>query len=332
VSGSPWRSRRWPGAIVLACIAAVTLAAQDVTLPDKPDSVKFAVMGDMGTGEPAQFEVAKEMLEYHAKFPFTFVILVGDNVYGSQNLAKKFEQPYQGLLDAKVQFYASLGNHDDQNERFYKNFNMNGDRYYTFKKGNARFFALDSNYMDKDQVAWLEKQLAASGSDWKIAFFHHPLYSTGGTHGPSLDLRAVLEPIFVKYDVSVVFAGHEHFYERIKPQHGIEYFISGAGGQLRPGDIHRQDPMAVGFDQDRSFMLAEIVGNEMSFQAVSRTGKTVDKGTIVQLNTHPGSDVVTTPPGKAPGSQPSKAAPPQASPIPTSGVGAAPGPQGASKP
>jgi predicted phosphodiesterase len=324
-------SRRLLAAIVLACAAAAVLAGQEVTLPNRPDSVKFAVIGDMGTGDVPQFEVAKEMLAYHAAFPFAFVITVGDNVYGSQNLATKFEKPYQGLLDAKVQFYAALGNHDDQNERFYKNFNMNGQRYYTFKKGNARFFALDSNYMDKDQIAWLEKELAASGSDWKIAYFHHPLYSTGGTHGPSLDLRAVLEPLFIKYDVSVVFAGHEHFYERMKPQHGIQYFISGAGGQLRRGDIHRQDPMAVGFDQDRSFMLAEIAGKEMSFEAVSRTGKSVDKGTIVQLDTHPGTNVVTTPPGKAPGTQPSKAAPPEDVPAATTGTGA-PAAQGASTP
>ena len=75
------------------------------------------------------------------------------------------------MLDAGVKFYAALGNHDNPNERFYKGFNMNGERFYTFKpKAGVRIFALDSNYMDPKQLEWLEKELAASGSDWKICF------------------------------------------------------------------------------------------------------------------------------------------------------------------
>ena len=280
-------------AIAVACCLTAAAAAQELALPLQPGSVKFAVFGDMGTGDTPQLEVARQLVSYHDKFPFNFVIMLGDNIYGSQDLSKKFEQPYKALLDAKVTFYAALGNHDDQNERFYKPFNMGGKPYYTFKTNSVRFFALDSNYMDKAQLDWLEKELAASGSDWKIAFFHEPLYSTGKTHGPALDLRKLLEPLFIKYDVSVVFAGHEHFYERLKPQQGIQYFISGAGGQLRPGDITRTDPMAVGFDQDQSFMLVEIVGQQLFFQAISRGGKTVDRGTITQLETH---KVVASPP------------------------------------
>ena len=92
----------------------------------------------------------------------------------------------------------------------------------------------------------------------------------------------MLEPLFVKYGVNVVFAGHEHFYQRIKPQKGITHFVSGAGGQLRRGDIRRSDLTAVGFDADRSFMLVEIADKEMTFQAISRTGMTVDRGTILQ--------------------------------------------------
>lgn len=280
-------------AIAVACGLTAVAAAQEMVLPLQSGSVKFAVFGDMGTGDTPQFDVARQLASYHDKFPFTFVMMVGDNIYGSQDLAKKFEQPYKALLDAKVTFYAALGNHDDQNERFYKPFNMGGKSYFTFKMDTVRFFALDSNYMDKAQLDWLEKELAASGSDWKIAFFHHPLYSTGKTHGPSLDLRKLLEPLFIKYDVSVVFTGHEHFYERLKPQQGIQYFISGAGGQLRPGDITRKDPMDVGFDQDQSFMLVEVVGKQLFFQAISRGGKTVDRGTITQLEAH---KVVASPP------------------------------------
>lgn len=91
---------------------------------------------------------------------------------------------------------------------------------------------LDSNYLDPDQTRWLEKELAASGSDWKIPFFHHPLY-TSATRGPVVELRTVLEPLFVKYGVDVVLTGHEHIYERTKPQKGIHYFVAGGSAKLR---------------------------------------------------------------------------------------------------
>jgi predicted phosphodiesterase len=261
----------------------LSLRAQDLTLPVKSDSVRFAAIGDMGTGEPAQYEVAQRMLQLHQKFSFTFVIMLGDNIYGGNNpgdFEKKFELPYKPLLDAGVQFYAALGNHDDTNERFYKFFNMDGQQYYSFKKGNVRFFALDSNYLDPKQLSWLERELAKGGTDWKICYFHHPLYSSGSFHGSSTELRAVLEPVFLKYGVQVVFAGHDHVYERVKPQKGIYYFTEGASGELRAGNLKKTDLTAAGYDKDRSFLSVEISGDDLYFQAISRTGLTVDSGNI----------------------------------------------------
>jgi predicted phosphodiesterase len=238
----------------------------------------------MGTGDTAQYDIAKRMAEFRVKFPFDLVIMLGDNIYGSkrpEDLVKKFETPYKALLDAGVQFRAALGNHDDTNERFYKFFNMNEERYYSFKKGNVRFFVLDTNYMDPTQLAWLEKELSNNaGSDWKLCYFHHPLYSSGAFHGSSTELRLLLEPIFLKYGVHVVFAGHEHVYERVKPQKGIYYFTEGASGELRAGNLRPTDFKEAGFDRDCSFMLVEISGDELYFQVISRTGVTVDSGTI----------------------------------------------------
>jgi 3',5'-cyclic AMP phosphodiesterase CpdA len=134
--------------------------------------------------------------------------------------------------------------------------------------------------MKPQQLAWLEKELQNSGSDWKICYFHHPLYSSGAFHGPSTDLRLLLEPLFIKYGVQVVFAGHEHVYERVKPQKGIYYFTEGASGSLRQGNLRDKGQTAVGYDQDRSFMLVEIAGDELYFQTISRTGLTVDSGVI----------------------------------------------------
>jgi hypothetical protein len=262
----------------------VAAAHAGVSLPLKEGSVRFMVVGDTGTGSPKQYELGAVMLRYWQAFPFEFALMMGDNLYGSESAVdykKKFEDVYRPLLDRKVKFYATLGNHDESNERFYEYFNMNGEEYYNFKKGNVSFYSLNSNYMDKKQLQWLEGKLAADTSDWKIFFCHHPPYSSGGKHGSDKGLREVVEPLLMKYGVNAVFAGHEHFYERIKPQKGVYYFISGAGGKLRDGDVKENSPLTEkGFDKDLSFMLVEIAKDEMHFQVVSRTGETVDAGVL----------------------------------------------------
>jgi predicted MPP superfamily phosphohydrolase len=225
-------------------------SAAPIPLPNRDGTFKFAVLGDFGTGDRTQFELARQMADLRSRFKYDLVVLVGDNIYGSerpQDFRKKFEEPYKPLLDAGVKFYASLGNHDAREQRFYKLFNMDGKLYYTFSpRPDVRFFVLESTYPEPEQIQWVEKELAASGSDWKIAVFHHPLYSSGDRHGSDLRLRNVLEPLFVKYNVSVVLNGHDHFYERIKPQKGIAYFVVGSGGKLREGNIDRSTGLTAG--------------------------------------------------------------------------------------
>jgi Calcineurin-like phosphoesterase len=258
--------------------------AVSVSLPNKEGDLRFLVVGDTGTGTDHQRELAKIMLNYRQVFPFEFVLMLGDNMYGGEKAVDykmKFEDVYRPLLDQKVKFYAALGNHDESNQRFYEFFNMEGQEYYNFKKGDASFYALNSNYMDKKQIDWLKEKLAADTSAWKIAFFHHPPYSSGAAHGSDTKLREILEPLFLQHGVNVVFAGHEHFYERIKPQKGIYYFISGAGGKLREGNVNKGSPlMEKAYDRDMSFMLIEMNDQQMHFQVVSRTGETVDAGVI----------------------------------------------------
>ncbi len=272
---------------VLALAASCPWAgAQELTLPLKPHSVRFAAIGDMGTGNKRQYQTAAKMREWREKFPFEFVIMLGDNIYDGhtpQDFVKKFEKPYQPLLEAGVKFYATLGNHDKPNDRFYQPFNMNGQQYYTYKKGHVRFFALDTTYMNPQQLTWLEKELQNAGTDWIICYFHHALYSSAGFHGSATELRTLLEPLFVKYKVQAVFSGHDHVYERVKPQNGVQYFTEGASGALRAGDLKKSNLTAVGYDQDCSFMLVEIAGDELYFQTISRTGRTIDSGMVQRL-------------------------------------------------
>jgi len=271
-------------AVILALVGTPSLVgrAQRVTLPLTNDSTRFAVIGDTGTGDTPQYEIGRRLEEYRQRAHFTFTIMVGDNIYGSerpQDFKKKFEMPYKPLLDAGLAFYAALGNHDDPNQRFYKPFNMNGQRFYTFTKGNVDFFALDSNYMDRKQLDWFERAIKDSKSDWKMAYFHHPLYSSGAAHGSEADLRELLEPLFIKYGMDVVFAGHEHFYERVKPQKGIHYFTCGGSAKLRKGDLRKASELTEkGDDIENTFMIVEVANDVFNFQTVSRGGVTIDSG------------------------------------------------------
>jgi predicted phosphodiesterase len=264
-----------------------------LALPNKRGSVKFAVIGDSGRGDQAQHEVAQQMIAWREKFSYDLVLMLGDNIYDRhtpEDYAAKFEIPYRPLLERGVTFQAAIGNHDDPGQIHYEKFNMGGQRYYSFRRseisldglGGVRFFALDSRSLDPEQLDWLRQGLEASGSRWKLVFFHHPIYTSGRYAAAARSLRAALEPVLVEGDADVVLAGHEHFYERLRPQRGILYFISGAAGSIRRGDIRATGLTAKGFDTDYSFMLMEVSGDELFFQAISRAGETIDAGIVTK--------------------------------------------------
>jgi predicted phosphodiesterase len=272
-------------------------APGQIALPLKSGSVRFAVIGDSGRGDQSQNEVAQQMTAWRQKFPFEFVVMLGDNIYpphAPDDFEKKFETPYRALLDQGITFYAAIGNHDPETELTYSKFNMEGRRYYTFRRNErrlegltgagVRFFVLDSRSFDPSQLVWLRDELAHSGTDWKICYFHHPLYTSGRYTLTARFLRIALEPLLIEGQVDVVLTGHEHFYERMHPQRGIAYFISGGAGSLRKGDIDRPSSiMARGFDTDFHFMMMEVSGDTLYFQAISRTGETIDAGSLTRV-------------------------------------------------
>jgi hypothetical protein len=276
------RARAWSGALALV-VSASAAAAPHLGLPTRPDSVKFVVIGDFGTGDEESADIAARMSQLRSQFPFEFVITTGDNMLGSQDtpadFEEKFARPFALLLRAGVRFYASLGNHDAPSVMSYAPWNMHGQRYYTYARRHVRFVVLDSNRVEAAQLEWLEQVLRGAREPWKICYFHHPLYSNGGRHGPELELRVLLEPLLVRYGVHVVFSGHQHVYERLTPQKGVQYFVTGAGGQPT-GRIHRSGTTAASFGDDQSFMAVEVTGDRLHFRTVSRTGLVVDGGEI----------------------------------------------------
>jgi len=272
--------------LALTALAAAWPAATGLDA-GADEVVRFAVIGDNGTGKAPQYEVGVQLAAARASFPFQFVIMLGDNLYGSQRPADfvdKFERPYAPLLQAGVPFYAALGNHDQPGNRDYLLFNMTGERYYTFVKGPVRFLVFDTNLMDAAQLAWIEATLQAAPEPWKIAFFHHPLYSDGDRHGSNLELRPLVEPLLVRYGVNVVFSGHDHFYQRTEPQQGITYFVEGSSGQLRKGGVTPTAISATAFAEDQTFMLVQIAGDRFTFQTITRDGRVVDVGELPRVH------------------------------------------------
>ena len=279
-------------ALPLLWIPIIT-AAQDGS-GAKP-VITFAVIGDTGTGDEAQLAIARQMARHREKTPFEFVLLLGDNIYekGEQKDVKpRFEGPYKDLLDAGVKFYAALGNHDIikglEFQTNYPNFNMGGRRYYNFAKGPSEnnenlleFFALDSNEMTPDQLKWLDESLSASNARWKITFSHHSIYSSARMHSQYTKLRGMLEPLYVKYGVAVVFAGHSHCYERVKPQKGVYYFTEGASGEIKRKTLDRGGQyFAAGEDEKNSFLIVQASESEIKVEAIGADGSLIDSYTI----------------------------------------------------
>lgn len=254
-------------------------------MPRKGGSLRFAALGDTGTGQLAQRKVAETLWNFYSQDNrFKFILLLGDNLYAglerSADYRREFLDPYKQFLDGRVQFRAALGNHDLAGQVDFAPFSMGGKPYYSFKDHNVKFVALNSNTpTDPEQLQWLDEQF--KGEDgWRICFFHHPLYSSGTHGGEARQMRSLLEKDLVKNNVNVVFSGHEHFYERTKPQRGIVYFVNGGAAKLRIGDLRPQPFTDFGYDAENSFMILEIANDAMFYQAMGVSARTIDCGVL----------------------------------------------------
>ncbi len=244
--------------------------------------------------------------------PVRFVLTLGDNIYADVALRfaylrsgdldahweAKFFRPYREIL-REVPFLPTLGNHDGNGSEnrddlfvYLDNFFFPGNRparWYTFTWGTfAQFFALDSTdntetgppkpaYLPRgEESAWLARALSASTAAWKIPYLHHPVYNAGPRHGSSYnDLRHWVD-MFRKSNVRLVLSGHEHNfqYSDANATNGILYVVSGAGGELRTGDVRRNMNRAhiAGWAASREFLSVEIDGRQARIQPVSPDG------------------------------------------------------------
>ena len=227
--------------IVASITAALILAT---ALPGiAAATLRFLATADSGSGNANQRAVGQAMGRIQQQRPVDLVILAGDNIYPSGDVAllkPTFLRPYRELLQAGVPFHAVLGNHDirtNHGEDQLKEplFGMAG-RWYKLQRGPVDFFMIDTNVDAawQHQLPWLKKALASSVAPWKIVVGHHPLISSGFYGDDPNGLRR-LGPLFERYGVQVYINGHDHHYERSQPIRGTTYLVVGSGGAaLRP--------------------------------------------------------------------------------------------------
>ena len=202
----------------------------------------FSVVGDTRNGVDAHRRVVERLAQEVPDFVLGTGDMVDDGSQGEQ--WQQFFDIEHRLLRDNV-YYPAVGNHDrqgrgrtaDSYRAFFSVPDNGGDteRYYAFSYAAARFLVLDSNeysFALSDQTSWLERELIAARQDPAVhhvfVIMHHPPYSIS-VHGGSRDLRERWTPLFEKYQVSAVFSGHDHVYERAE-HNGIRYFVTGGGG------------------------------------------------------------------------------------------------------
>ncbi|MBD2447542.1 metallophosphoesterase [Nostoc sp. FACHB-152] len=255
--------------------------------PAKKDLLlRFVSVADTGTGAKGQYAVAEAMNFYHQQHPYDLVVLAGDNIYNNGEIEKigaVFERPYQALLKKGVKFQACLGNHDIRTDNGepqvkYPGFNMHGKRYYTFRRNQVQFFALDTNSNAdwKKQLPWLEQELSRSKTPWKVVFGHHPIYASG-VYGNNPEFIKIFTPLFQKYGVQLYINGHEHHYERTRSINGTTYLITGGGAGTRPVGRSEWTEYSA---SSLSFAAYEVYPDRIEVSAISTDKRVFDKGVI----------------------------------------------------
>jgi hypothetical protein len=276
-----------------------------LTAVDPADAWSFTVVGDTQRNPTVTGKVAKLMWDRRPHFVLHTGDVVDDGAARWQWTGDLFT-PCRELF-ARVPVLPCIGNHEKDHPFYYRYFALpKPEYYYSFRYGNAEFFALDTNTKrtadlrpDGEQYRWLDRALAASDAKWKICFHHHPAYSSdsddyGDTwKGPSTegDLRVrPLVQLYEKHHVDVVFNGHIHLYERSWPirdnkvdqKNGVVYITSGGGG----GRLEDFGPTPTFFKAecrvDYHFCYITVQNGTFTLKAFDHEGRLFDTFTLTK--------------------------------------------------
>ncbi len=224
---------------------AANVAGADAILVGAGD---IARCGSRLAGARATAAVLDDVIKDH---PEAVIFTVGDNAYrrGTASEFRKCYDPTWGRHRERTR--PSVGNHEYKSKgavAYYEYFGEAagpaGKGYYSYSLGSWHVIALNSVCDEvgcdenAEQYGWLERDLEQSTSGCTVAYFHHPLFSSG-KHGGEKEMKPICELLY-KHGVELVLAGHEHHYERFAPQDpdgradpekGIRQFIVGTGGR-----------------------------------------------------------------------------------------------------
>lgn len=268
------------------------------SLPADEGPLRFAVFGDIGSGKKPQYKVASVLDRWDPDL----VLITGDIVYPSgkdKHYDKKYFRPYANILP-RIPFFPAIGNHDYGNtasaengeKRFIKHYTKihRRPKYYSFDAGGAHFISLDVNNEGyniraaapiapgTDQYKWLEKDLKEKKSQWTFIFLHVPIYASY-KHGDHETLQKALTPLISRYGVDVVFAGHNHLYERTKKINGTTYITVGTGG----ADLNAsggKKPFSIKHFAEYGFVSAVLTRHTLSLEMITHEGKIRDTHVI----------------------------------------------------
>lgn len=277
---------------------------------DAPGLARIAVVGDAGTGDAHQRAIAGAMAAERERSPFAAVLALGDNVYRHGEPAKfdgAIRDMYAALFDGGARFFPVMGNHDiragdgEPQRRYW------GDAPRWFKKtlGDVEVFALDTtvllprhqqrSYKDeipemerlgREQLAWLDAELAKSAAKHVVVYGHHPLYVSSNEEAKAEEtalLRESLEPILLKHGVKLYLSGHQHHYERSRPVDGLVHVVSGAGGgHLSRGPLSYPSGVAEKTLEERHFLVLDVGEDGIRVRALDADGKTLDDFTVLR--------------------------------------------------
>ncbi len=252
----------------------------------------FIVFGDSGQWTPWMLQIADQL---EGQQGVDLIVHTGDVIYPDGDEDKYdlhcFSQ-YKDFLKS-VPMYPCIGNHDDKKrdaEAYLENWslplnNLGTERYYSFDWGNVRFISINTedNYeAGSPQYTFIDNAITtarAAGLDWVIPFFHKPPFSNG-RHGDNDTVKRHLVPLFEQHQIKLVFAGHEHNYQRTNEINGVTYIVTGGGGQLLY-------PVSGGGNIAESkfawhFVRASVNGTQITFEAINNTGAVIDTHTITK--------------------------------------------------
>ena len=238
--------------------------------------ISFVAFGDSGSGGADQMAILDQL----STVPFRLMLHTGDIAYESGTLAE-FEDNYFAVYADLLRSFAmfpAIGNHDDRDvfrQVYDLPFAAGGHNWYSFDHGDVHFVALDTTEMIPEQAAWLEEDLAANQLPWVVVYGHHPPYSSGSEHGSSIEFRQLFGPILEEHRVDLVLSGHDHDYERIAPQNGVHYLVTGGGGRgTRPVGTSEFTEFS---EAVLHFVYVEIEGDRLLLHAIDGAGTEFDQ-------------------------------------------------------